>query len=261
MTYRVKNIGIAVALALVAGLLTIFYVTNYKRDVRSAEASVTVYVAAKDIPAGTSGDELGGGGWLTQQSVAKRSVTPGAISSPEQLAGRVSSGTIYAGEQVTTRRFTTEETKGIRAQLTGTTRALAIAGNAQQTLAGTLKDGDHVDIIATWNFPEEAIAHVSKVILRDILVLEAPESSSTSEKLTDPTAGNIAVILALTDNQAQKLFWVVNNGQWSLQLRPPADSADSPTSAESSRSLLLDGMAGRVSDLFPPEDNSLGGGQ
>ena len=39
MTYRLKNIGIAVALALVAGLLTVFYVTNYKRDVRSAEAA------------------------------------------------------------------------------------------------------------------------------------------------------------------------------------------------------------------------------
>ncbi len=92
MTYRVKNVGIAVTLALVAGLLTVFYVTNYKRDVRSAERSVTVYVAAKDVPAGTSGEQMAADGYLTQQDIAQRSVTPGAISSPEQLAGLVASG-------------------------------------------------------------------------------------------------------------------------------------------------------------------------
>jgi hypothetical protein len=53
MTYRVKNITIAVALALVAALLTSFYVTNYQRNVRADESNVTVYVAARDIPAGT----------------------------------------------------------------------------------------------------------------------------------------------------------------------------------------------------------------
>ena len=55
MTYRVKNITIAVALALVAALLTSFYVTNYQRNVRKDETNVPVWVAARDIPAGTSG--------------------------------------------------------------------------------------------------------------------------------------------------------------------------------------------------------------
>ena len=42
MTYRVRNIVIAVALALVAGLLSIFYVSNYKANVQHAEKTVTV---------------------------------------------------------------------------------------------------------------------------------------------------------------------------------------------------------------------------
>ena len=37
MTYRIRNIGIAVALAIVAALLTTFYVTNYKRTVQQGE--------------------------------------------------------------------------------------------------------------------------------------------------------------------------------------------------------------------------------
>ena len=49
MTYRLRNIGIAIALAVVAALLTTFYVTNYKRSVQHGESKVTVYVASRDI--------------------------------------------------------------------------------------------------------------------------------------------------------------------------------------------------------------------
>jgi len=242
MTYRLRNIGIAVALALVAGLLTVFYVTNYKRDVRSAETNVTVYVAAKDIPAGTSGDEVISDGYLTQQEVAKRSVTPGAISTPDQLAGRLAAAPVYAGEQVTTRRFTTEQEKGVRAQLTGNLRALELPGTQQQMLVGTLQDGDHVDVVGSWNVPESDTRHYSRVVLRDIVVLNAPEGAETSEKLTDPSSGSYSVMLMVTDGQAQKLWWLAKNGEWTLQLRPATDAADSPESAESAGSLLLDGV-------------------
>jgi pilus assembly protein CpaB len=242
MTYRLRNIGIAVALALVAGLLTVFYVTNYKREVRSAEADVTVYVASKDIPAGTSGEEVMSGGFLTKQEVAKRSVTPGAISTPEQLEGRLAAAPVYAGEQVTTRRFTTEQQKGVRAQLTGNKRALELPGTKQQLLAGTLQDGDHVDVVGSWNVPESDTRHYARVILRDIAVLNAPDGTDTSTKLTDPNNGAYSVMLMLTDAQAQKLWWVSQNGTWTLQLRPTNDAADSPESAESAGSLLLDGV-------------------
>jgi len=241
MTHRLRNIGIAVTLALVAGLLTVFYVTNYKRDVRNAESNTLVYVASQDIPAGTSGADAQG--FLTEQEVAKRNVTPGAISTPEQLDGRVAAATIYAGEQVTTRRFTSEEAKGIRAQIEGNERALAVPGTAEQLLAGTLTSGDRVDVVGSWNVPESETLHYSRVVLRDLLVLEAPQGGVSAESITNPQQnGAFAAILALTDAQAQKLFWLTQNGTWSLQLRPTQDAADSPESAESAESLLLDGI-------------------
>jgi Flp pilus assembly protein CpaB len=242
MTYRLRNIGIAIALALVAGLLTVFYVTNYKDDVRAAEENVTVWVAARDIPAGTTGAEIASDGFLAEQEVAQRSVTPGAISTPDDIAERVSSDTIYAGEQVTMLRFTTEESQGVRGQITGNKRAIQIAGNEPQLLAGTLQDGDHVDVIGSWNVPENETNHISRIILRDILVIDAPKKGATSEKLTNPNQAGLSVMLALTDTQAQKLFWITKNGDWSLQLRPIDDAADSPETAESAMSLLRDGM-------------------
>jgi pilus assembly protein CpaB len=246
MTYRIRNIGIAIVLALTAGLLTVFYVTNYKRDVRDAESDVTVYVAAQDIPAGTSGAAIVEQNLLSEQEIAKRSVAPGAISSPTQIDDLVSADAIYAGEQITTRRFTSEQAQGLRAQLTGTMRALQVSGTQHQLLAGTLKSGDRVDVVGTWNVPENETRHVSRVILRDLLVLQASGAPQSSEKLTNPGQGSLSVILALTDAQAQKLFWVTQNGEWVLQLRPTDEDADSPESAESAETLLLDGLRGRA---------------
>jgi hypothetical protein len=40
MTYRIRNLVVAIGLALVAMMLTLFYVTNYKRSVQKDTASV-----------------------------------------------------------------------------------------------------------------------------------------------------------------------------------------------------------------------------
>ena len=69
MTYRVKNITIAVALALVAALLTSFYVTNYQRNVRQDETNVPIWVAKRDIPAGTSGADIERKGMLDKSEI------------------------------------------------------------------------------------------------------------------------------------------------------------------------------------------------
>jgi len=84
-TNRLWQVVAAAGLALLAVLLTTFYVTNYKRHVQHSEAQVSVVLAAKDIPVDTPGSELLSGNWLTKQTVPRRQVVPGAISSPEQL--------------------------------------------------------------------------------------------------------------------------------------------------------------------------------
>ena len=73
-------------------------------------------------------------------------MTPGAIVEPADLAGKVSSEPIYAGEQVSLLRFATEGEQGIRAQLTGNLRAFQLPGDANQLLSGTLEPDAWVDI-------------------------------------------------------------------------------------------------------------------
>lgn len=242
MTYRVKNITIAVALALVAALLTSYYVTNFQRNVRKDETNIPVWVAARDIPAGTSGADVERKGMLEKSDVVRRNVVPGAISDPEQVAGLVATQPIYAGEQVSTRRFASPSQRGIRSQLTGVQRAVAVPGDENQLLVGTLKPGDKIDVVASWTFPEGSQAHYTRIILRDIEVLRASAGGEVSDKVSSSQDGAYATTLAVTDTQVQKLFWAMKNAEWHFELRPPADAADSPENVESAYSLLREGV-------------------
>src|ERR1700694_2704615 len=183
MTYRIRNIGIAVALAIVAALLTTFYVTSYKRTVQQGEQKVPVYVASHDIPLGTSGSDVAHRSMLRVEHVPRRSVVPGAISQPSQIDKLVAVEPIYAGEQVSTRRFRTAQEQGIRAQLKGNLRAIQVAGDEQQILVGTLKDGDRGDLVASIQVNGVTQVSASRIVLRNLLVLKAPEASRISSKL------------------------------------------------------------------------------
>jgi Flp pilus assembly protein CpaB len=248
MTYRVKNITIAVVLALVAALLTMFYTTNFQRNVRQDETNVPVFVAVRDIPAGTSGADVEQKGLLKKSEVVRRNVVPGAISNPKQVADLVVTQPIYAGEQVSTRRFATPSQRGIRSQLVGVQRAIAIPGDENQLLAGTLRSGDKVDLVATFgvkvvNTGEEN--KFTRIVLRDIEVLRAPTGGGTGAKVTSTdNNGDFAVMLKVTDTQVQKLHWVFTSAEaWHLELRPATEVADSPENVESVYSVLREGVS------------------
>jgi len=253
MNYRAKNIGIAVALAALAAILTSVYVVNYKRHVQHGEGKVTVLVAARDIPAGTSGADVIDQHMLKQETVPRKAVVAGSISSPDQLSQYVATADVYQGEQVTTRRFSPPQEQGIRAQIKGTQRAYQLEGDQHQLLAGTLKAGDHVDLIASWtpNGDSGNGVVVSRDVVRNLLVLTPPAApSSGSNAALAATQSTAYVQLRATDFQTTKILWVqknsVNEGKgWHLALRPPAGSLDSPSVVNDGHTLLFDGPGRR----------------
>ncbi len=268
ITYRARNIAIAVLLAVLAGLLMIFYVTNYKHRVQRGEDYVSVLTAKNDIPAGTPGSDVGGS--LKTEHVPQRSVVPGAISDPSELKNLVASETTFADEQVSTRRFTSVESRGVSGQLKGTMRAFQIQGDRNQTLAGIVHDGDHVDVVASFKYKwvdfhggrasSSDTLNASRIVLRDIKILRAPPEPAAGSKLTGGLDEKFPVLLAVTDSQAQKLLFVVGNtsdsdaraAAWSLQLRPAVHAADSPEHVERVATILLDGLNQRQRRALVP---------
>jgi Flp pilus assembly protein CpaB len=268
MTYRLRNILIALALAIVAALLTTFYVANYKKHVQRQQATVTVVVATKDIPIGLTGPEILKGHYLTTNSVVRTSVVPGALSDPNQVESQVATEAIYTGEQVTARRFGARVETGISGQISDVYRAFQIPGDANQILGGTLQAGDRVDVLANIKFkisdvdPRAALKTPSagagntadsgsgngdrdrvatRIVLRDVKVLKV--SGGVGGKVAIGSTGpGTWVMLALTDNQAQKFYWVMQNAQWWFALRPVIHAADSPNSVETVESVLGDGL-------------------
>ena len=242
MTYRTRNILIAIGLAAAAGLLSIVYVSNYKANVQHQEKTVTVYVAKNDIPVGTTGADIVRRHLLATAEIATKSVVPGAISDQGQVANLVTTEPILAKEQITLRRFANKTELGPRAQLHGTLRAISIEGDPSQILSGILKPGDHVDIVATFKAggPNSNAGSIARDVLRNLLVLQSNESAGGNLS----ASGTGAVLLAASEQrQIQKIWWTVKNADgWSLQLRPVANATDSPEDVESSTSMAVDGV-------------------
>ncbi|MGB2875332.1 MAG: Flp pilus assembly protein CpaB [Gaiellaceae bacterium] len=253
MAYRARNILIAVALAAVAALLTSFYVTSYKRHVQRGEDHVTVLVAKRDIPEGTTGADAAH--MMSPVDVPRRDLVPGYVKSPNEIATLVATQKTLQGEQVTTRRFSPVAENGVRADLKGNLRAFQVHGDANQTLAGTLHDNDHVDVVATFKYHRAGQSndtfYAARVVLRDLRVLTAPTTPAVGSKLTSGLQQDYSVLLAVTDQQAQKLLFTVtqtggsggNGSGWSLQLRPVVNPADSPESVTTLDSVLRDGLS------------------
>jgi Flp pilus assembly protein CpaB len=246
-SYRARNTAIAGALAAVAVLLTLAYVRNVRNDAEQGSSLVRVMVAVRDIVAGTPGNDAA----LQPREVPRRAVVPGAITNKSQVAGLVAADQIYAGEQATTLRFVPAAEQGIVGELKGNQRALQVPGDQNQLLAGTLKIDDRIDVVASIKYRVRDVnggsagadidRTASRIVLRDLRVLQAPVAPTSDGSLANNT-DSFNAILAVTDAQAQKLFYVMKNADWSFQLRPKNRPKDSPESVETLESILGDGL-------------------
>jgi pilus assembly protein CpaB len=249
--YRLRNALAAGGLALLGALLVLLYVVSYRNDVKKGADLVSVYVAARDIPEGTDGASTTGGGFLKKESVLRRNVVDGAISSPNQISDLAVGQPILAGQQITIRQFHSAAQQGPLANISGNLRAITIPGNDEQLLAGTVKDGDRVDVLANVKYIVKGTGNqvVTRIILRNLLVLKAPGSGSGGGLGGSSTNTN-SITFALTDNQAEKLFFAVQNTTWALILRPVARPSESPESIETMQGLIADGLSSnKVSQL------------
>jgi Flp pilus assembly protein CpaB len=215
-TYDIRTFLLPGVLALAAAALTLFYVAHaHAKSAQNTPVDGTaVYVATSDIAAGTSGDQAAHSLRLVHVPAAQ--VVEGAVANPAQLSGHVATAATYKGQQVTLRSFAGAAAQGTAGQLTGDFRAIALAGDPTQVLAGTVKTGDHVDIIASVKAADGQKTY-GRTVARDLLVLAAPAPPTSS-----PVGGTQAFTVTLrgTDAQAQTVFFVTKNGDWTLELRP-----------------------------------------
>jgi Flp pilus assembly protein CpaB len=233
MTYSVRNIAIALVLAVIAAVLVLIYTQQVQKQANQGSQTVKVLVASQMIAPGVQASTVQKD--FTVKTVQRSDLVSGAFSSTSQIpTGATTVTEIPVGSQVTSQMFGASSTNPVGSQITGTERAIQVAFNSNMVLSGTLQAGDSVDIV--WEGDVKPAnsgskftdVTVSRIILRDIPVLSTAASGSASSALTtDSSSGGgnngqngQAVILGIPDTEVPYFVSAYNTGQIWFLLRP-----------------------------------------
>jgi len=226
---RQGTIVVGVAAAVLAAILLLVYLSHYRSSVKGSTEPVTVLVAKRLIPKGTSGNSIAAQNLFVVTTIPKGQLKLGAISDPAVLQGRVTAADVYPRQQLTTSDFTTRTVGALAVQLTGRWRAIALPGlDSAHGLSPDVQAGDHVDVYAQ-------VGNVLGLVLPDVLVLVSPTQAAAGSAA--PVSGNY--ILRVPSGLAARFAYIGDNGKFWLVLRPATKAK--PTSPAFQPSKLFGG--------------------
>ena len=248
MTYNVRNIVIALVLAAVAALLVIVYTGNVQKQANNSQDTVKVLVATTDIAAGTAAQDAISSGQLKLEDVVTRDQIANATTDPSQIdATWVSGQEIYAGQQITGAMFKPSNETGVGTQIKGNYRAVEIPLDDDPVMLGTLQAGDHVDLIGTYTVhPSNGGSDfdVSRVIVRDVEVIKAPDATESKGGLGGQGNQN-HVTLKVPDTVVPKITFTLHGGELWFALRPGKGAQEGPTTLATVSSVIFDGLTSK----------------
>jgi Flp pilus assembly protein CpaB len=289
VTYNVRNIAIAVVMAIAAAAVVLVYTTSYRQSVTKGQKRVDVMVASRDIVAGTPAEEAAGAMVLT--SVLSDDKAPGALSTTAGLDGKVAAQTIYAGQQVVAAAFGTSTTQAPALQITKDERAVNVTVQRDSGMIGDVKAGDYIDVFATilTNGSDDngnGLRHqpvepnrlhaetggarvFTRRLLTKVRVLSVPEEEGKVKGGLAKGAKNddMIVTLAVSQADAAKIAFtqtVPDSAKLWFVVRPPeAVAQDQPLTIETLESMISDGEspAELKKKYQKPLDMLYGGGQ
>jgi pilus assembly protein CpaB len=215
---------VAVCAGLLAALLVFLFVDAQKTRAAQMATPVSVVVAVQDIPART----------IIEPSALRLSRQPVGLlpsdcaSTLEEVKGKVALEMIGAGEPIRRGKLSAKNASlGLAYVVKADMRAVAVALDPIIGVAGFLKPGDRVDVLAT--FVVDDIS-VTKTVLQDVELLTlggeaqptevASKEGQSAQARTQPNA-----TLAVTPEQAEKLILAESRGKLRLALRAVGDDA------------------------------------
>jgi pilus assembly protein CpaB len=245
----IRNLLIAVGcVALLAGLmLATIWISRAPAKPEAASQAPTppaFLVAARPLAGGTLLQPMD----MIWKPVAASGAPPGAIvrSSATESAfrGAVTRQDFAAGEALTESALVKSGDRTfLAAVLTPGSRAVSIAVDAPQSVAGLVLPGDRVDLVLTQNFgsgsSDPGHKSVGETVLRDIRVIAVDQWLMTIAKpavkdqrigaSTSPIPGTVT--LEVTDSEAERALVAVQLGKVQLTVRalegPVAAQAES----------------------------------
>lgn len=140
---------VALCLGAIGAMLTYVYVQRVETSTTLGVAPQPVLVATRALPAGSTGEAIVSAGAFEVRNIPARYVAPGALGSPEQLAGLILIDDLAGGEQLTEPRFSGSETQVFFADFPKGTEALSLPLDYVSGVSGKLKPGDEINAFVT----------------------------------------------------------------------------------------------------------------
>ncbi len=204
-----RTVVAGIAALVLATILLLVYLSHYRNSVKSSSAPVTVLVAKRFIPKGTTALALAKNGLFEVTAVRHDLLKVGAVTDPAVLHGEVALADVYPGQQLTAADFGVSATSAaLSGVLTGTWRAISIPLDAAHGFSPQTQTGDHVDVYVQ-------LGDVLGLLLQNVLVLQAPNQVAAGS--TAPTSTNY--IFRVPTNYAPRFAYASENGKIWLALR------------------------------------------
>jgi len=192
---------------------------------KKAQAEVVpIAVAAVDLAWGTQvvGSKLDK--MFIVKPYLKESLPSGSFTNVASLEGRVFISPVTAGEPILESTLAPVDVAagGISSVVKPGFRALAVKGNKVIGLAGFIRPGHRVDVLATLEAEGRGNRDITKVVLENVLVL------ATGSEMVEDHQGNSMPVdvytLEVTPEDGEKLALADAKGKLQFALRNPTDN-------------------------------------
>lgn len=238
---RGGTLAVGAFAALLALLILLLYLSNYRNSVKNANAPVPVLVANRLIPQGTAGDLLGSTGGFEATEVSKDTVKEGALTDPAILKGRVALSDIYPGQQLTLTDFTPTAVATLGSKLTGKQRAMSIPIDTIHGMIGLIVPGDRVDLY----FSNDSVV---APIQQNVLVLGVTGGGASGGLSGSSGSSASSITLRISPIAGERVAYASDNGKLWVILRPATRGGVIKRTATTLQSLLSGGKYVPVGD-------------
>lgn len=250
---RNKRLILALAGAIVCGLLAVMLVTRYLAGLQTSSKQLNDVVIAKlEIPLGAKivAEQL------ALAPIPNGSAPEGAFRKLDEVVGRVAVTPIGLREPITTLKLAPEgAAAGLPAVIPEGYRALTVKVDDVVGVSGFVMPGSYVDVVAVIvpaaQNEKAAQGPISKIVLQNIKVLASGAKIDSPQDQRSP-ADVKAVTLQVTPEQAEKLVLAANEGKLQLVMRNYGDQEDTQTPG-ANKATLLTGHAVLPTPALPSE--------
>lgn len=261
LTRRAIAFIIAAILAIIAAIAVFSYLQGVEQQAATEADQVVGYVATERIEPGTLADTAIQRGAVEERDIPRSLLAEGAVTDLNQVTGRTVQEVILPGDQLVSDRFAAPGAGVQVLAIPPDHQAMSVEVAIPPGVAGFLREGDHINVIAYLDVPVEDGEVVAvedpetgeqevqteteqraQFVVQDVEVLAVGQRVAPDEEnpagTTTESVQSILLTVAVTPMEAERLTFATLDGQIYLTLLPEDETEPVQTPGRSARDIF-----------------------